>query len=322
MRSIVSRTFAAALCLTVALGIGSCGRKARESKPLSKPTRLTILFSSDLLGKVRSCGCTVKDMGGLGRRATFIEGVRASVDNLIVVDAGDMFGPGLDFNENEAQLAFESFSMMGLNEFTPGETDFVFGAPFLEELAKRATFDVLAANLVDRATGQPLFGAAYTVKELPGGLRVGITGVLDEGIRFPAYIDTSSFTVLPASETLARLLPELKRKADLLILLSHSGMERSKALALEAPGFDLVVVGHGKPIVKDLEKAGESIMLATGGEGQYVGRIDLKISAGGRIDDGQLRLEPIEDSIELHPGVKELFKKYGVELTDKEAAKK
>jgi len=322
MRERMSQIAVAALCLLLGLSMAACGRHTRESKPAAKPAALTVLFSSDLLGKVRSCGCVVKDMGGLGRRATYIEGMRASVDNFIAVDAGDMFGAGFDFSENEAQLAFESFSMMGLNAFTPGETDFVFGLPFLRELATRATFDVLAANVVDPATGQPVFGKSYAIRELSGGLRVAVTGVLDEAIRFPAYIDTSTFKVLPAAATLARLMPELKAKADFLILLSHAGMDRSKALALAVPGFDLIVVGHGKPIIKELEKSGGAIMLATGGEGQYVGRIDLKLSGAGRIDDGQMRLVPIEDSIELHPGVRELFKKYGEELTDKEAAKK
>ena len=322
MRTRIIPIVAAALCLMLALSGGACEKKGRESKPAAKPAQLTILFSSDLLGKVRSCGCAIKDMGGLGRRATYIEGLRASVDNIVVVDAGDMFGPGLDFSENAAELAFESFSLMGLDAFTPGETDFVFGLPFLRGLVERATFDVLAANVVDAATGLPIFGKEYSIKELRGGLRVAVTGVLDESIRFPAYINTSGFKVLPAAETLKRLMPELKQKADFLILLSHAGMERSKALAAEAPGFDLIAVGHGKPIIKELEKSGETIMLATGGEGQYLGRIDLKLSGAGRIDDGQMRLVPIEDSIELHPGVKELFRKYGVELTDKEIGKK
>jgi len=322
MRSRFTRLSAVGLCIALALSAGACGTKPDESKHGGKPVPLTVIYSSDLLGKVRSCGCVIKDMGGLGRRATYVEGIRASGEDLVVVDAGDMFGPGLEFSENEARLAFESFSLMGLDAYAPGETDFVFGLPFLKSLAERATFSVLAANIVDPATKQPVFGAPYIVRQLQSGLRVGVVGVIDEGIRFPAYIKRSGFEVLPAAATLKRLMPELKQKVDFLILLSHTGMERAHTLALEVPGFALVVVGHGEPQVKELDKAGESIMLATGGKGQYVGRIDLKISGGHRIDDGEMHVVPVEDSIALHPGVVDLFHKYGVELTDKEAEHK
>jgi 2',3'-cyclic-nucleotide 2'-phosphodiesterase (5'-nucleotidase family) len=83
-----------------------------------------------------------------------------------------------------------------------------------------------------------------------------------------------------------------------------------------------VVVGHGKPVIKKLEKQGKSIMLATGGSGQFIGRIDLSLSAAGVIEQGQMKLEPLNDSIQLNQEVKDLFTQYGVPLTDKEIGKK
>ena len=303
-----------------ALAAGGCGGGG-EKREAAKPDKLTVLFSSDLLGKIRSCGCTVEDMGGVGRRATYTDRTRASVRNLIAVDAGDIMTPDLSFSKAEAQLAFDALNVMKLDAVTPGEADFVFGLPFLQMLASRLTMPVVAANLVDAATGKPIF-AAYTVRTLEGGLRVGITGVIDEDIKFPTYIDASAFRVLGAEQTLRKLMPELEREADFLILLSHMGIERSNALAKMLGGFDLVVVGHGRPVLKKLEKQGETIMLATGGEGQYLGRVDLSLSASGDVVEGTMRLVPLEDAIEVHPAVKDLFVQYGLELTEKERNKK
>ena len=300
------------------LASSGCGKKGAEHGASAKPAELTVVFSSDLLGKIRSCGCAEKDMGGIGRRATFTEGVRASVENCIVVDAGDVFGADLAFTETEAEIAFDAMNLMALDAFMPGETDFVFGLPFLQGLAARSTFRTVAANIVDPVTGEPLFGAAYTVKRLAGGLRIGVVGVFDDAIRFPAYIETSRFKVLPAVESLRKLLPELRRQADFLVLLSHMGMDRSKELARQIPDFDLIVIGHGKPIVKKLEKQGETILLATGGDGQYLGRIDLSLSGTGAIIWGELSIVPLEDPLEIHEGVKDLFAKYGLDLTEKE----
>ncbi|MCX5753941.1 MAG: hypothetical protein NTW97_09925 [Candidatus Krumholzibacteria bacterium] len=233
---------AAILC--VALGPG-CGTEGAKKKPPARPDELTVVFSSDLLGKVRSCGCIIEDMGGLGRWATFTGRIRESVDNLIVVDAGDAFGAELSFTEKEAELAFDAMNVVGLDAFTPGETEFVFGLPFLRQVASRAKFAIVAANVVDPATGEGIFGPPYTIKTLKGGLRVAIVGVLDDAIRFPAYIDVSQFKVLPAIETIKKLVPELRTKADFMIVLSHMGMERSLELARQVGDFDLVVVGHG-----------------------------------------------------------------------------
>ncbi len=315
------RAVAAAAILSLALGSG-CGSKDAKQRAQAKPDELTVIFSSDLLGKVRSCGCVVEDMGGLGRWATFTGRVRESVDNLVVVDAGDVFGAELSFTQKEAELAFDAMNVVGLDAYTPGETDFVFGLPFLKTLASRAKFAIVAANIVDPATGECVFGTPYTIKTLTGGLRVGIVGVLDDAIRFPSYIDVSTFKVLPAAETVRNLLPELREKADFLVILSHMGIERSVALAREAGDFDLVVIGHGKPVFKELTKEGESIMLATGGSGQYMGRIDLSLSADGAIEEGRMKLVPLDESIPLNREVTDLFVQYGVPLTDMEAGKK
>jgi 2',3'-cyclic-nucleotide 2'-phosphodiesterase (5'-nucleotidase family) len=313
----IHRSAIGALILCVALA-PACGNKGPHKRPAAKPDELTVIFSSDLLGKIRSCGCATKDMGGLGRWATFTEGVRASVDNLIVADAGDAFGTELSFTGKEAELTFDAMNVIGLDAFTPGETEFVFGLPFLQELASRASFAIVSANIVDPVTGQRIFGAPFIVKTLKGGMRVAITGVLDDAIRFPAYIDTSKFKVLPAFETLKGLIPEMKAQADFLIVLSHMGLERSVQLALEIPDFDLVIVGHGKPAIKKLEKEGKTIMLATGGTGKFLGQIDLLLSGTGEVTDGELKLVPLEDSIPLDQKVVDLFTQYGVPLTDKE----
>ncbi|HEY5133830.1 MAG TPA: hypothetical protein VII85_09115, partial [Candidatus Krumholzibacteriaceae bacterium] len=143
-----------------------------------------------------------------------------------------------------------------------------------------------------------------------------------DAIRFPAYIDASKFKVLPAFETLKRIVPDMKTQADFLIVLSHMGMERSRELAREIPDFDLVVVGHGKPVIKKLEKEGKTIMLATGGSGEYIGRIDLSLSSAGVIAKGEMRLLPLDDSIPLDKKVVDIFRQYGAPLTDKAMDKK
>ncbi len=293
----------------------SCGESGDGVR--AKPVDITILFSSDLLGKIRSCGCTVDDTGGLGRRATYVEGIRADNEHVIVLDAGDAFSIDLSYSQKEADLTWDVFNLMRLDAFTPGETDFVFGLPYLQNLAETAEFDIIAANIVDAETGEPLFGSRYKVIDV-GGVKVGITGVLDDSIRFPGYIDTSSFRIETVTGTLSRLARDMRGEADFLILLSHLGLERSMDLAREVPAFDLIVVGHGKPVIKKLEKIGETVLVAAGGAGQYIGKMNISIDGDGKIVRSYFSLVPLKEEIRVHDSVRHLFDLYGLDLTDKE----
>ncbi|MBN1163315.1 MAG: bifunctional metallophosphatase/5'-nucleotidase [Candidatus Krumholzibacteriota bacterium] len=299
--------------------IPGCGGGNEGEKTAVGETSLTVLFSSDLLGKIRSCGCTVEDTGGLGRRATYTGETRRVAKNLLVLDAGDIFSLDLSFSKIEGELAMECLSVIGLDAFTPGEIDFIFGLPFLQTMAENASFDFVAANLVDPQTDELIFPHPYLVKELNTGFKVGITGVLDESIVFPGYIDRSGFALQPADKTLRKILPRMKKESDFLILLSHLGLEKTKKLLAEIPGFDLAIVGHGKPVIKGEEKVGKTLILATGGQGQYLGRIDLSLLPTGKCTYGRMKLIPLSDDIAIHPEVRTLFRQYDVPLTDKEA---
>ena len=161
----------------------SCG--GGGGKRSSEKVELAILFSSDLLGLIRSCGCAVADNGGLGRRATYIENARARYANLITLDAGDAMSLDLSYSQQEADLTWDALTLMGLDAFTPGEIDFIYGLPYLKRVVEKTGLEMVVANIVDAETGEPVFGPRYKVIEIEGGIRIGITGVLDDTIRFP-----------------------------------------------------------------------------------------------------------------------------------------
>lgn len=296
----------------------SCEEREGRKAPRSGPAELVILYSSDLLGNIRSCGCAEKDMGGLGRWATYVESSRRGVDNLIFLNAGDLFSSKLSFSQREAELTLEALSLMGLDALTPGELDLLFGLRFLRETGRRSGLDILAANLIDAETGETAFGIPYKIIELERGFRVGVTGILDETATFPSYIDTSKFELIPADRALSRIIPKLKSETDYLVLLSHLGSKKSRELAKKLQDFDLIVVGHGKPVVKKIEKEGKTVLVGAGGGGQYLGRLRLSISGSGEHEAVAIKLVPILEEINLHPGVKDLFDQYGVNLTEKE----
>ena len=131
----------------------SCGGDGNRSS--SESTELVVLFSSDLLGLIRSCGCAVADNGGLGRRATYIEEIRERYPNLIVLDAGDAMSLELSYSQKEADLTWDAFTLMETDAFTPGEIDFIYGLPYLKRVIERTGLEMIALNIVDPET-EPL----------------------------------------------------------------------------------------------------------------------------------------------------------------------
>lgn len=306
----------------VFLGLALFSCSGENGKEFEDPTEITLIFSSDLRGNIRSCGCAVQDMGGLGRMATYVKGVMAEPGNVLYLTSGDNFSSDFSFTRDMGDLVMESFDFMGLDIYTPGEYEFVFGLDYLKGIQTAYSFDMIVANLVNSSDGQPVFSPEYLVREMDTGLRIAITGVLDDSIVFPGYIDNSGFRVEPAEEALRKVIPGMQQEADLLFLICHMGLEEAEKLLSRVDVFDVAILGHDKPKLDRIVTVGKTVLLGAGGQGKYMGRLNYLIDRKGEIEQSTVKLIPLSDDIGIHSGIKRLFDSYGIELTDKEARKK
>src|SRR5207244_7074999 len=134
---------------------------------------------------------------------------------------------------------------MGYDAQALGNHDFDWGPDVLRARAGEARFPFLAANVVDGASGQPAgFATPFIVKDL-GLARVAVLGMANPGtpaISKPANVKGLRF--LSAADAVAKYLPELRQKADVVVVLSHLGTDEDRALARGCPGIDVLVGGH------------------------------------------------------------------------------
>ena len=158
----------AALAL-LALAVACSG----ESPP---PRRLTIAFSNDMKGEIRSCGCASKDVGGLGRRATFLSALRdTTVADFLLLEGGGFFSTKLNYGREKADLTLDAMSMMDYDGVVIGEEDLGFGVEYLLRRTRETGLPVVVANLVDTPGGHPLLSAlaaahaAFRAAGNPGG---------------------------------------------------------------------------------------------------------------------------------------------------------
>lgn len=207
----------AALCVAVA----ACATPGQR--------RLHVLHTTDVHGQYE----------GLRRLASEVDDQRLRDRGLLVVDSGDMWSGTLVSDRNEGALGVALFNTIGYDAVALGNHEFDYGPigpareggtdPFgaLKARLAEASFPVLAANLVDRATGErpdwPNLAASVLVER--GGYRVGIVGVITPqtpSITFPHVAEQLEFTDMSAA--VAREALALRQQgADLVIALAHAG---------------------------------------------------------------------------------------------------
>ncbi|MBU1852657.1 MAG: metallophosphoesterase [Candidatus Omnitrophica bacterium] len=242
--------------------------------------RLTIVFSGDMRGEIENCHCPKDDFGGLARRSKYIAEVREEAGDILLIDTGDvlpLFTPEYSRKKilYNAFVSFKAMEMMGYDVMNAGESDLILGEKFLKEKGKNLSFSVISANIVEAENNKDFF-RPYLIKKMKNGLRVGVLGVVNE--RY--IINSKRLDILPNKEAVSGLLPELRDKADIIIVLGHLGLPYSIELAESIEGIDVILSGHWDAGSQEPIKIGNTLVMSTSYHSRKIGRLDLEIDGG------------------------------------------
>jgi 2',3'-cyclic-nucleotide 2'-phosphodiesterase (5'-nucleotidase family) len=246
-----------------------------------------VVSTASVNGETISCGCQKKELGGIARRATVIKAERARSEAFLLVDAGD-FGSHVPFEPwMRTEFQWKMMAGLGYDVVTPGPNEMVEGIQPLQELyASSPEIQVVSANVTDKQ-GTLLWPTHAVVER--GGVVFGVTGVTDKS--YYSFNLTrgkqkaNDFAFLDAKESLQGVLPTLKEKADIVVVLFHSGSGDSRRAFDGIEGVDVVVVGHS-PTYKFLpERVGETLLIQAGSRGQYLSVLELTLDETNNIID-------------------------------------
>ena len=117
-----------------------------------------------------------------------------------------------------------------------------------------------------------------------GGMRIGVTAIL--GKEYQKEVNTPEnpdIAMLDPAAALRKIVPELKRNADYLVLLANATQAESEALAKEFPEFNVVVTSDGPEVPPDRPQkiAGTNTLLVS------VGHKGMDVIVLGLYDDRQ-----------------------------------
>lgn len=273
---------------TTLMGVGGLGLQS-FSGGLKK---ITILHTNDVHSHIDPFGPDDgrnPNQGGVARRASLIEGIRAENPNTLLFDAGDIFQGTPYFNYYGGELEFKLMSMLKYDAATLGNHDFDNGLEGLYAQLPHAKFDFISANYDFSNTIIDTHTKPYKVF-VKNGIKVGVFGL---GIELHGLVDKSMYkeTVylnpIEIAQDMSRILKE-NEKCDLIICLSHLGYnyrnnsEKPSDLSLAAAtkDIDLIIGGHTHTFLKKptvvKNSIGKNILVnQVGCFGINLGRIDF-----------------------------------------------
>lgn len=264
-----------AAVVAVAFGIWLVVR----AKPgAAKAGTVNFLFTCDVRGRLVPCGCFSGQLGGLTRIATLFG--PASLADEIRVDVGDALAGPADYERIQYGYIQRAFAMLGYDALNMGHREAQLPAAQLRQLKSSSSVPMLSANLIDRGTGAPLFESYRVVRR--GGWRVALVGVMD--VRGLGDNLGEGLTVEAPEVALGKLLPQLKGKADCIVLLAFADEESMAALARQFYEINVILGGKVRQPSQQLVKENRSLILATTNESRAVGVLQTRVLAAGRVE--------------------------------------
>ncbi len=221
----------------------------------------------------------------MARRATVVKQQRQAASHFLLLEAGDSwYGEGEIGQQTRGKAVVEAMNLLGYDAMTLGELEFQLGLEDLQARMDEATFPLLAANVVSE-DGSRTFAQPYVVKEM-GGHRVAILGlVTQEADSIVRATTDGAYHVADPIATARTYVEDLSTQCDVVIVLSHLGVDQDQVLAREVPGIDLIVGGHSLKVLQPaLQDPGSgTVILQAGYRGEWVGYAKVHLDAQGRV---------------------------------------
>ena len=241
---------------------------------------------------------TYGQVGGFAHLKTLLDQLRAQRPGALLLDGGDSWQGSWTALQTQGQDMVAAQLALGVNVMT-AHWEMTLGAERVQTLIKQdlaGKIDFVAQNIVTTDFEEPVF-APYVIREI-NQVPVAIIGQAFPytPIANPKHlIPDWSFGIRP--ERLQAMIKEARGKgAQVVVLLSHNGMDVDLKLASQVSGLDAILGGHThdavlQPVIVE-NAGGKTLVTNAGSNGKFVAVLDLEVKAG-KVADYRYRLLPV-----------------------------
>ena len=192
----------------------------------------------------------------------------------------------------------DACKLLGVDIMT-GHWEFTYGMERVKEIVEKdfqGKVEFLAQNVKTTDFGDPVF-KPYTLREI-NGVSCAIIGQAFPytPIANPRYMVADwSFGI--QDDNMQKMVDEVRAKgAQVVVVLSHNGMDVDLQMASRVRGIDAIFGGHthdGVPVAVPVSNAGgKTLVTNAGSNGKFLGVMDFDVK-GGKVADFRYRLLPV-----------------------------
>lgn len=236
--------------------------------------------------------------GGFAYLASLVKQVRATRPESLLLDGGDTFQGSATALWTKGQDMVDAIKLLGVDVMT-GHWEFTYGMDRLNEILEKdlkGSIDFVAQNVVDNEFEDPVF-KPYVIREI-NNVPVAIIGQAFPytPIAHPKHL-VQNWQFGIREDLLQQNIDKAKAEgAQVIVLLSHNGMDVDLKLASRVTGIDFILGGHTHDAVPEpvviSNPGGKTVVINSGTNGKFLSVLDLNVR-NGRLRDYKYRLVPV-----------------------------
>ncbi|MEZ5605870.1 MAG: thiosulfohydrolase SoxB [Burkholderiaceae bacterium] len=237
-------------------------------------------------------------VGGFAHLATLVKRMKASRPGALLLDGGDTWQGSGTALWTKGQDMVDACKLLGVDVMT-GHWEFTLGMARVKEIIEKdfaGKVDFVAQNVKTTDFGDPVF-KPYVIRPI-NGVSVAIIGQAFPytPIANPRYM-VADWEFGIQDEHLQEMVDEARGKgAQVVVVLSHNGMDVDLKMASRVTGVDAILGGHthdGMPVASIVKnQSGQTIVTNAGSNGKFLGVLDFDVK-DGKVADFRYKLLPV-----------------------------
>lgn len=241
---------------------------------------------------------TYGKVGGFAHLKTLVDNIRGARPGSLLLDGGDTWQGSATALWTKAQDMVDASKLLGVDVMT-GHWEFTYGAERVKHIVDndfKGNIEFVAQNITTSDFGDPVF-KSYVMKVI-NGVQVAVIGQSFPytPISNPRYM-VADWTFGIQEDHMQKTVDEARAKgAQVVVLLSHNGMDVDIKMASRVTGIDAIFGGHthdGIPHPYQVNNAkGTTLVTNAGSNGKFLGVMDFDVK-NGKIAAWHYRLLPI-----------------------------
>jgi 2',3'-cyclic-nucleotide 2'-phosphodiesterase (5'-nucleotidase family) len=292
---------------------------------------IVIFYSATVHGNLEVCGCPIHPLGGVARRAGYINAFRQRSPDAAVlqVDAGYIFSDDLnaagDALREDARLMNDwivrANDVMNLDVVNLGYRDLRYADLLLRPDAKlRAEKSAIISSNIKAADAAHISPAPYVIKtitgkRLSGPVRIAFIGVSDIAPDDQkGAVKASGFVINDPYEAVKAALAEVHDQVDVTVVVGFLSLPAVNRLARQNDDLDVIINTDERGLVPDPRQINNALVVYAAKETKHLGELRLYTDKDGAVDRFTARYIQLDEVIPDDPPMAAMTKQARQEI--------